>query len=149
MDSIYPDKESYSQSRIVNVIGPIETWWDTEENPNRFNSYEARRYRQWREAVCRELAKYFLVYRPHEAFKGSWNEKAQAVNDAGIKISDFIVNLKPDGVEALGTDHEEEFAKQVGKHVFYAPPPVLDHSIDTTAAEFARTLDMVVRTLLD
>src|SRR5690242_20069617 len=102
--SIY-DKESYSQSEIVTVIGPIEKWWDTEEEPYKFNSNEARRYREWRKAVCEALARRYLVYRPHEAFKGNWNEKAQKVNDAALEVSDFIVNLKEDGEEALGTDH--------------------------------------------
>lgn len=147
--SIYPDKESYSQSKIVAVIGPIEAWWNTEEEPNRFDSYESRKYRMWREYVCDALAEYFLVYRSHEAFKGNWNEKAQRVNDTAISVCDFVVNLKPDDVIALGTDHEEEFAQYKGKRVLYAPPTVDGASMHIAAKEFARTVDMVVRIVLD
>jgi hypothetical protein len=147
--SIYPDKESYSQSKIVAVIGPIECWWDTEEEPDRFNSLEARSYRDWRRAVCDALAKHFLVYRPHEAFKGNWNEEAQLVNDAGIDIAHYVVNLKPENVVALGTDHEEERARKQGKHIFYAPPPNnVGSNYAALANEFARTLDMALRTLV-
>lgn len=145
-------KESYSQSKIVAVIGPIEKWWDTDEEPNKFNSTEARRYFAWRDAVCVALARRFLVYRPHEAFKGPWNEAAQRVNDTALHVADYIVNLKVDGEEALGTDHEHELASSFGKPVFFAGRPNVNANVsefNRLAEMFAATLDNALNVLLD
>jgi hypothetical protein len=150
--SIYEDKESYSESIVVAVIGPIEKWWNTEEEPNKFNSSEARRYFHWRDCVCTALAEHFLVYRPHEAFKGPWNEKAQRVNDTALHVADFIVSLKEDDDVALGTDHERELAESFGRPVVNAPRP--DITTSTTeymrlAKMFADTLDISLGVVLD
>lgn len=122
--SIYEDKESYSQSRCVFLGGPIEHWWDTPENPDMFNSFLARAYRLHRELLNRAFVEAgYLVYRPHEAFKGPWNEKMQDVNDYILERCDAFVNMTPPslGIVALGTDHEVRQAGRLGVPVFNAP----------------------------
>jgi hypothetical protein len=80
------------------LVGPIDFWWN--EN---WDTPQHRTYKGWRNKVNRRLVEAgHLVYRPHEAFKGAWNERAQAVNDAAISIADCLVNLTPPGVPAYG-----------------------------------------------
>jgi hypothetical protein len=68
------------KSLIVFLGGPIKHWWD--EN---WMSPEHLRYDEWRskvEETC--IAAGFLVYKPFTAWKGTWNEQAQAVNNEVI-----------------------------------------------------------------
>lgn len=124
MGSIY-EKDSYSQSKIVFLAGPIECWWDTEEEPNKFESLPARGYRMYRQIVEDTLKQRgYLVYKPHTAFTGDWNERAQAVNDMAIEIADVLINMTPPGVKALGTNHEVHHAETLGVRVIDGPPPV-------------------------
>ena len=110
-------------SIIVSLVGPIEWWWNTEADPARFHSSEAVNYRSWRERVSRFLVdRGYLVYRPHEGFKGEWDERAQVFNDAMIQISDAVINMRPAHIPGKGTDHELKLAKELGKPVFHAPP---------------------------
>lgn len=105
-------------TKIIILAGPVKYWWD--ENWEMPEHWE---YAKWRDEVSAALveAKY-LVYRPHEAFKGTWNEKAQAVNDAAIAVSDLMLNLSPPGVPSVGTDAECRYALTVGTPVMTAPP---------------------------
>jgi hypothetical protein len=110
-------------SVIAALIGPIEYWWDTPAAPHRFNSPPAREYRWWRNKMSETLVDAgWLVYRPHEAFKGAWDERAQIQNDAMIGMCDVVICLRPPGVPGKGTDHEIELASQLGKPVYYFPP---------------------------
>jgi hypothetical protein len=87
-----------------------------------------------------------LVYRPHEAFKGAWDEDVvlkdryrspQAVNDAAIRISDVVINLTPDwpGVVSQGTDDEMAYCRSIGKRVVWAPPGVVNAELVPLALE--------------
>jgi hypothetical protein len=110
-------------SIIVMLVGPIEYWWDTPDDPDRFNSQPAVEYRHWRQILRDALvAEGFLVYSPHDAFKGTWDERAQAHNDAILQLCDVVVNMRPAGVSGKGTDHELELAGILNKPVIYAPP---------------------------
>jgi len=110
-------------SIITTLIGPIEYWWDTPDDPDRFNSQPAVEYRAWREILNDFLVREgFLVYRPHEAFKGPWDERAQIHNDFIISISDVIICMRPEGIPGKGTDHELYEAARLKKPVLYAPP---------------------------
>jgi hypothetical protein len=123
--SIY-DKESYSQSKTVFLGGPIEHWWNSKDDPYRFESDLAKTYRAWRNLLNDTFVwKNYLVYRPHEAFKGPWNEAMQGVNDYVLERSHAFVNMTPTGygVVALGTDHETRQAVNFGVPVFHAPFP--------------------------
>jgi len=64
----------------------------------------------------------YLTYAPHEAFKGTWDERAQAVNDAGISAADLMVNLSPLFIPTEGTDAEIAYAKRVGTPAVRIPP---------------------------
>lgn len=95
---------------FVIVVGPIDYWWNS-----RWNTPEHTQYKRHRDNVCRLLvAAGHLVYRPHEAFKGAWDETAQAVNDAAIDRADIMVNVRPPDVPAPGTEAEiDRFFKRV------------------------------------
>jgi len=117
-------------STIVALIGPIEYWWDTPEDPNRFLSQQAVEYRAWREILNDFLVREgFLVYRPHEAFKGPWDERAQMLNDVMVQMADVIICMRPEGVPGKGTDHELEVAARHSKTVVDAPPGVDLHYV--------------------
>lgn len=121
---------TYNESKAVFLAGPIEWWWDTPEEPDRFNSPAAKRYRRHREAVADFfVSRHFLVYMPHQAFKGDWNEKMQPVNDYVLGLSDIVVNMKPNDIPGLvcnGTDHEWELARKLGKVLIELPPMEID-----------------------
>jgi hypothetical protein len=114
---------TYNESQSVFLCGPIEWWWDTEDEPDRFNSWESREYRRHRDSV-RDffVARHYLVYSPHAAFKGDWNEKMQPVNDYVLSLCDIVVNLSPPDVPGEGTAHEWELAHKLDKIMVEIPP---------------------------
>lgn len=122
---------------IIMLAGPIKHWWD--EN---WGTTEHRKYAEWRSEVSRVLVNAeHLVYRPHEAFKGPWNENAQAVNDMAIRIADVIVNLTPPGVPSVGTDQELIEAARYSRVVIDAPPPLnWSHDVDRCIGQLIRKL---------
>lgn len=80
-------------------------------------------YVDWRNEVRSALIEAnFLTYSPHEAFKGTWTNAAQAVNDAGISVASVMLVLSAPWVPSEGTDDEVAYAKRVGTPVIYAPP---------------------------
>ena len=110
-------------STIAALIGPIEWWWDTPEDPQRFVSDRARTYRAWRGLVNDRLVEAgWLVYRPHEGFKGTWDERAQVFNDEVVKVADIVISLRPPGIPGKGTDRELALAARLGKPVVHLPP---------------------------
>jgi len=112
-------RDPYYKALIVFIGGPIKFWWD--EN---WMSVEHLRYLKWRDQVEETLiAEGYLVYRPHQAFKGTWNEDAQGVNDAVIYLSDIFLNLTPKGAISEGTDGEVRVANQFNVPVYDIPPP--------------------------
>jgi hypothetical protein len=110
-------------STIVALIGPIEWWWNTPEDPGRFNSQQAQDFRAYRTGVKKYLGSHgFLCYAPWDAFFGDWDPRAQAHNDFIIGICDVVCNLRPVGIPGSGTDDELELAADLGKPVVDAPP---------------------------
>lgn len=97
--------------------------------PNAFwSSPDHRAYLEHRDMV-REVAIElgYLTYAPHEAFKGQWTERAQAVNDAAIRASNVMINMSPSfacGVVVItdGTDDEIITAREAGVPVEFIPP---------------------------
>lgn len=71
----------------------------------------------------------YLTYAPHEAFKGTWDEKAQPINDAAIAASNLMLVLSPPGAITVGTDAEVVFATRVGTPSLYSPPFVCRDSV--------------------
>jgi hypothetical protein len=103
---------------IVALIGPIKHWWDC------WDSQEHKQYLLWRQALSEALVdEGHLVYRPHEAFKGQWNEAAQRVNDMALATADVVVNMTPYGVPSYGTDDEIDYARRYNVTVVNAGPP--------------------------
>lgn len=111
---------------FIVVVGPIDYWWN--EN---WETDEHFFYTTWRDGVCKQLVEAgHLVYRPHEAFKGAWDERAQRVNDAAIDACDAMVNVGPPGVPAYGTAAEvkrffDAYAEDHGEGspLYYEAPP--------------------------
>jgi hypothetical protein len=123
---------------IIMLAGPIKAWWD-----DNWNTPEHWFYALWRERVNTELVKsYYLVYRPHEAFQGSWDERAQSINDFVLRTCDVVLNLTPPGVPSLGTDGEVLYAENFGKTIIDVPPPA---SVD----DFERALIEMNQKLTD
>jgi hypothetical protein len=108
------------KSLIVFIGGPIKHWWD--EN---WMSPEHLRYDDWRTQVEQALiAAGFLVYKPYTAWKGTWNEQAQFVNNVVVETVDVFLDLTPPGVPSAGTEAEVAHAELVGTPVLNCPPPI-------------------------
>jgi hypothetical protein len=108
----------------VSLIGPVEWWWDTPKDPERFNSPEARRYRSHREEVSDfwEVHDY-LVYRHWGTFRGPWDPVMQAINNYAIKRSHFVVDMTPYGIPiGRGTAEELALARSLILPIFHIPP---------------------------
>lgn len=111
------------EAPVVMLCGPIAYWWDTDTYQH-WNLPEHWHYVAWRDALNDALVEAgYLVYRPHEAFKGTWNNRMQGVNNIVLALSDFIINMQPDGTWSEGTDEEMREVARLGKKVFNAPPP--------------------------
>ncbi len=115
--------------KIVMLVGPIDYWWN--EN---WHSPAHETYIAWRNELNQKLVEAgHLVYRPHEAFKGAWNELAQVVNNAAIAAADVLIDMNP-GVPAYGTAAELAFARNMSKDIRTAPP-----------GDFSQIEDLVVK----
>lgn len=107
--------------RVV-LLGPIAAWWEEWDSPRH------QEYTAWRDRVRAELvAAGHLVYSPHRAWQGNWDENAgdvsaQYVNDAAIAITDVCFNLQPVGVSSPGTEHEMDLCQALGREVYWVPP---------------------------
>lgn len=103
---------------LIFLAGPIDYWWN--EN---WMTPEHMHYKAWRDLVSKKLVDAgYLVYRPHEAFKGAWDERAQRINDVAIGHADLVINLTPPGIPAKGTEAEITLAKLLRVRVVDAPP---------------------------
>jgi hypothetical protein len=111
---------------IVIIVGPIDYWWNENwETPKHLA------YMDWREHISKSLVEAgHLVIRPWMAMKGAWDERAQVVNDAGIDIADVMINVRPPGVPAFGTEKEVErfllpkaVMRRCGVEGYFEAPP--------------------------
>lgn len=104
---------------VVFLAGPIKHWWSLPD----WDEELPARYFEWRDAVeVAFIEAGFLVYMPHSAFRGSWWEAAQEINDFAISRSDILVYLTPDGVPADGTEHEVATAERFDRPTMHLPP---------------------------
>jgi hypothetical protein len=111
------------EAPVVMVIGPVAYWWDTDEYKH-WDLPEHWHYVKWRQRVNDALVEAgYLVYRHWEAFKGTWNDRMQFINNAVLEQSDFVINIRPLYAWSDGTDKEVQFAREIGKPVFDYPPP--------------------------
>lgn len=120
---------------IVVLAGPIRHWWQ----PGQWDTPQHQEYVQWRDAVRVALVKAgWMVYSPHRAIQGSWNDAAQAINDAAIRVADVVVVLTPPGIPADGTAHEMTVAAQHCVPLALVPPgdvPALETLIRTRSGQ--------------
>lgn len=93
---------------FVFLAGPIRCWWA----PGMWGSPAHATYTTFRDLVHAELSADFLVYAPHRAWRGPWNEAAQRVNDHAIALSDALVWLDVPGQVADGTAAEVDLARR-------------------------------------
>jgi hypothetical protein len=126
------------EAPVVMILGPVAYWWDTDTYQH-WDLPEHWHYVKWRERVNDALIENgYLVYRHWEAFKGTWNNRMQEVNNYVLERVDFVVNIKPDYAWSDGTDEELAYCADLHKEVILAPPP-------TTEAEFS----WAIKELLD
>jgi hypothetical protein len=138
----YTDAAPPGEPAIIVVLGgAIKVWWEACpacKGYGTIDAYPCRlcnsrgelygglahlEYKQWRETVRRRLIEErFLTYAPHEAFKGTWDERAQAINDAAIRTADIFLVLSPSNLPSNGTDAEIKVAEKAGTLVASAPP---------------------------
>lgn len=125
---------------IVALVGPIKHWWSC------WDSEEHKRYVAWRQLLSDELvAAGHLVYRPHEAWKGQWDEQAQAINDVALRTAHVVLNLTPADVPSYGTDDEVDYARRYNKTILPAPPPKYLKHYKYLAKERAKLLAQDVK----
>ena len=102
---------------IIFLAGPIKHWWTC------WGSDEHRLYLFHRDWVRRTLIDAgYLTYAPWDAFKGSWDERAQAINEQAIAISDLFINMTPPGIPAEETELEQSLAWSHGVPTTHAIP---------------------------
>jgi hypothetical protein len=130
------------EAPVVMLIGPVAYWWDTDTYKH-WDLPEHWHYVAWRERLNDALIESgFLVYRHWEAFKGTWNNRMQEVNNYVLERSDFVVNMTPDYAWSEGVDEELDFANSLGQEVLMAPPP-------KTEEEFAWAIKTLIEELKD
>lgn len=115
-----PTRQDIRKVAIVFLAGPIKFWWNENWETDAHWHYDA-----WREALRAALIAdgSYLTIAPWQMCKGTWTERAQALNDAGLAISDVILDLTPPGVPSEGTVSEIKQASSNGKIIILAPPP--------------------------
>jgi len=123
----------------VVIGGPIKYWWSLPDAE--WGTGRHAEYLQWRDAVEAAFVQAgFLVYMPYKAWRGSWHEHAQQVNDAAIEIADIFVYLTPPGIPDEGTQEEVAYAQELAVPVFYLPPSTTGH-IEKTIESIKKTQD--------
>jgi hypothetical protein len=123
---------------MVILAGPIKHWWD-----DNWDTPEHWHYDAWREALNKGLVAdgHYLVYRPHHAYKGTWTERGQVVNDAALAACDLVIDMTPPGVPSEGTVSEIKQASSSGALIVQAPPPGREEDFVTAIAALIEELE--------
>lgn len=102
---------------MIFLAGPIKHWWTC------WGSEGHKRYVAHRDMVRALLIHHgYLTYAPWDAIKGTWNPRAQAVNDVAIATADLMVILTPAGIPADGTEGETAYAGRVHTPTMFWTP---------------------------
>jgi hypothetical protein len=124
-------------SVCAGLFGPIEHWWDTPADPNRFLRWDAVKYRKHRIDLQNFLVEHgILVYSPHNAFKGPWDERMQEINDWVVRHVDVLINMQPPGIPIRGTAVEIALGRALLKPIFNCPP---GHDFNKLLAQIKET----------
>lgn len=102
---------------FVFLAGPIRHWW----GEGQWNSTTHQQYTYVRDYAHEVFSEDFLVYAPHRAWRGPWNEVAQQVNDLAVDSCHAFVYFQIEGVVAKGTDAEWERASKASKKIIRIP----------------------------
>lgn len=130
------------EAPVVMILGPVAYWWDTDEYQH-WDLPEHWHYVKWREHVNDALIEAgYLVYRHWEAFKGTWNDKMQEVNNFVLDRVDFIINIRPEYAWSVGTDEELERCAKTNREVLYTPPPKTQEEFSWAIKELLEQLEV-------
>lgn len=102
-----------NDSVFVFLAGPIRHWWF----PGMWNTSDHQKYTLIRDYAHDVFSEDFLVYAPHRAWRGPWNEVAQEVNDLAVRKCHVFVYLTGHGIVATGTDAELRLAQKEKKTI--------------------------------
>lgn len=138
------DSHTGRAAGVIAVLGPIKHWWD--EN---WMTPEHVAYENWRTIAEDALVEAgYLVYRPHGAFRGTWDERGQSANDFVIQsLADAVVVLTPPGVPSVGTDHEVGVATRFGVPIVEAHPANYYDEGWTDVRRFSHAVRSMLETL--
>ena len=115
-----PPRPGTADAKIIFLAGAVAHWWD--DNWDTPQHYE---YMKWREDVRTALiAGGYLTYAHYEAFKGTWNPRAQAVNSAALGQADLMLILTGEDIPSPGTDEEVKVAEHYGVPILRVPSSV-------------------------
>ena len=130
-----PPRPGTNDAKIIFLSGAVAYWWD--ENWDTPEHYE---YMQWRDNVRTALiAGGYLTYAHYEAFKGTWNPRAQMINNYALRVCDLMLIMTAAAIPSPGTDEEMEMAQAFKVPVLRVPSSV----------GLARLLPMVNEALMD
>jgi hypothetical protein len=97
-------------TKIIFLAGAVAHWWyDNWESPQHYE------YMQWRHDVEVALVAHgYLVYKHFDAFKGTWTDRAQEINEFALQRSDLMVVMTGEDIPSEGTDAEIMLAEHWG-----------------------------------
>jgi hypothetical protein len=105
-----PPVPGTDDAAIIFMGGAVAYWWN-----DRWNTPAHYEYMQWRNDVRIALiAGGYLTYAHYEAWKGTWNPRAQAINNFALASSDLFLIMTPEDIESPGTDEEITVAQAAG-----------------------------------
>jgi hypothetical protein len=131
------------EAPVVMPIGPVAYWWDTDDYKH-WDLPEHWHYVAWREALNDALVEHgCLVYRHWEAFKGTWNDKMQGINNIVLDNVDIVINMCPDYAWSDGTAEEVARLKETGREniLIQGPPPKTKEEFPWRIKEILEELD--------
>lgn len=127
-------------------IGPVAYWWDTDTYKH-WDLPEHWHYVAWREAVNNALIEHgMLVFRHWEAFKGTWNDEFQFINNEVLDRASVVINITPDYAWSEGVDREKARLKETDRmHILIeAKPPETKEEFTWAIKEMLEKVDKVL-----
>lgn len=127
----------------VMPIGPVAYWWDTDTYKH-WELPEHWRYVKYREMLNDALIEHgFLVYRHWEAFKGTWNDEFQDVNNIMLERAWAVVDITPTFAWSEGRDREISHLEEIGEmdKLVVAPMPKTEEEFSWKIKEILEELD--------
>jgi hypothetical protein len=99
-----------TETKIIFLAGAVAHWWY-----DRWDTPEHWEYLQWRKDVEVALVSAgYLVYKHYDAFKGTWTDRAQKINEFALLNSDLMLIMTGEDIPSAGTDGEISFCLEHG-----------------------------------